>query len=1313
MSRIRLVAVVRLVFTLILGIGVARAEPTQTDVSLVVGDIDTATALEAVHVLRADAQLRSFSFHVYSPSVISRADPAALTRSRVVFVQTVGRGLALTIKPFAHQIAATGGRVYAVGPSWDRELEASGFVRDEELSRYMVAGGPDNVVQMVRSALARGFGLAITAAPVRPMPEIGALDMRSGRIFEDFAAFRAQARGVRDDRPWIGLAFYRSNALSGQLATVRALATALEARGYNVVPFFGFPNEATLQRFALDRDGRPTLAAIGALSLKISNNPATLGPLLNRLDVPIVNLITLNSQSEAQWQASPQGLDTLERSWQVGNAEYGGLIAPTVVAGKETVRDADTGIEVVRETPIAGRIERAADRLAALARLREIPARDKRIALIYYNYPPGKEAIGASYLNVLPGSLTSIAKTLSAAGFTVTGFPEPGDLTTLIRDKGGNLGGWNGGSLDALVKTGLDAGTVQLLPVATYRHWLQTDVPASLRAAMVAKWGEPESSKVMVWRDAAGQPYFVFPTFRFGNLLLAPQPSRGWEQSVESLYHDTSLPPHHQYLAFYLWLQHDFRADAMVHLGTHATHEWLSGKEVGLSNADPGEIAVGAVPQFYPYIVDDVGEAIQAKRRGMATIVSHMIPPLDRAALNPQLSELVQLLSDYGVAAEKSPLIAKGLLEQIDEKARAQGLLKDVGLTAMTEPGAVDKLGDHLRDIAERATPFGLHTFGIAPNDDALRKSAETIAGAHAGADATQQLIALMRRSASEELDNLIRGLSGRLVPAGPGNDPIRTPDSLPTGRNLYGFDPSRLPTEAAWAVGEKLATDLVRSFQERKGAWPERYVFNLWGVESSRHEGVMEAQIVALLGIRPTWDGRGKLTGLEAVPRAALGRPRVDVTIIPSGLYRDMFPLAMKRLDEAVTLAKSQDEADNAVRRHARETRDALMAQGIGEQRAEQLAGIRMFSVPSGAYGTNLDKAIPLSNTYGKGAEADDKLSALYFMRMHHAFGQGLWGDSVADRPELGVDLLKGALKGAQGVVHSRSSNVYAALDGDDFYQYLGGTALAVRSVTGATPEVLVTDMADPKAAKTETLDKYLGREMRTRYLNPKWIEAMMKEGYAGAAFMHRMVENLYGWQVTVPDAVGNEKWQEMFETWVRDRDHLGIAQKFREANNLAAYQSLVDRMLVAVNKGYWQASSETVRELERVNRDLIAEAGVSCYHDTCSSPEITALAEQQDSKQAASTQHAPAPSLEQIARNVAQAHSPERSATVDPPDTHSAAPEESTVAGFLIEERRTSAERSTPSDVPAAGWILLIAAVSGFCRRLLPRRSAARRPV
>ncbi|MCU0940245.1 MAG: cobaltochelatase subunit CobN, partial [Burkholderiaceae bacterium] len=1012
---------------------------------------------------------------------------------------------------------------------------------------------------------------------------------------------------------------------------------------FNVVPFFGYPSEAAIERFGFDGDGRPMLAAIGALSLKIGNSPKTLVPVLERLDAPVLNLITLGTQSRAQWEASPQGLDIMERSWQVAMAEYGGLVAPTVVASKEQFVDPQTQLEALRETPVPERVARAADRLVRWVELRQLEPADKRVALIYYNYPPGKGNIGASYLNVLPRSLFNIVERLQAEGYRTDGAPATEQALLLaIRDRGGNIGNWNPGVLEQRVREGLREGTVQLLPVATYRRWLERDVPQPLRQQMIEKWGEPEASNIFVWRDGKGMPYFVFPAQRFGNLLLAPQPTRGWEQDAQKLYHEVSLPPHHQYLAFYLWLQKEWRAHAMVHLGTHATHEWHSGKEVGYTAADPGELFVGAVPQLYPYIVDDIGEGLQAKRRGMATIISHMTPPLDKASLNPELKQLVGAISDYRVAKEKSTVTPEALRAEVAALAARQGLLKDLGITAVDDL-AIEAIEHHIKDIEEKRSPFGLHTFGALPAPELRLATAEAVLSIETGLDEatrarrTAELVAAIERSAPAELDALIAGLAGRYVAAGPGNDPVRNPDSLPTGRNFYGFDPSRMPTRATWAMGEKLATDLANDFRRRKGEWPRRLVFNLWGVESNRHEGVMEAQILALMGIRPVWNMRGTVVGMEPIARGELGRPRVDVTIIPSGLYRDLFAQVMKRLDEAVTLARAQPEEDNRIRQNMAATAAELMARGLPKERAEQLAGVRLFSVPSGAYGTNLDKVIPLSNTWGSGKEGEAQVAGVYFMRMHHAFGQGLWGESAADLPGLGVNLLEGALRGAQAAIHSRSSNVYATLDNDDFYQYLGGTAMAIRQVNGSTPEVLVANMSNPRQPQTETLEKYMGRELRARYLNPKWIEKMLAEGYAGARFASSVVEHLWGWTVTVPEAIGNEKWHEMYETWVADRHALDIRAKFRAAGNLLAYQSLVDRMLVAVNKGYWQADAQTVATLERVNREVIAEAGVACWRDTCSSPAITALATAQDQRAREAALDQPAPSLQAVRANVA----------------------------------------------------------------------------
>ena len=398
--------------------------------------------------------------------------------------------------------------------------------------------------------------------------------------------------------------------------------------------------------------------------------------------------------------------------------------------------------------------------------------------------------------------------------------------------------------------------------------------------------------------------------------------------------------------------------------------------------------------------------------------------------------------------------------------------------------------------------------------------------------------------------------MAGRYIAAGPGNDPIRNPDALPTGKDFYGFDPSRLPTTATFAAGSRLATDLVASYRKRHdGQFPDRLVFNLWGTETSRHEGVMEAQILALMGVRPKWDARGRVQGVELIPQTELDRPRVDVTVIPSGLYRDLFPNLMLLLDQAVNVVKTDTNADNPLLRNIAAARAELEAQGVAPAEAERFASVRLFSVPSGTYGAGLDHVIQQADSWTN----EQQVAGVFFNRMSHLFGQGFWGTRAASgtNADLSPMLLRLALKGAKGVVHSRSSNVYGAIDSDDFYQYLGGTAMAVREVNGKSAETLVTDLSNPKAGETITLERYMGREMRARYLNPKWIEAMLNEGYSGARMIRQVTDNLWGWQVTVPDAVDGAKWQEMYETYVQDRHALGHPREIQSRRESGCLQS------------------------------------------------------------------------------------------------------------------------------------------------------------
>ncbi len=1197
----------------------ARAASALT-VVVIPGDQATLQMVAAARLLKQEAAFAQVTFRVLPQSLLTPADVAALAQADVVFARHMVGSVSQSVGAAMQALAAKGKRLYGVGQNEGASSQL-GLTEDLALRTYADAGGTENWANMVRFALRRDHGFATQALPVRELPQVGALDWRTGELFENFEAYAAAYQRHRPgdaDKPWVGMVLSRGQAVSGQDESLGAMARALEARGFNVLPVYGFPSTVPVQTFFLDGSNRPRVQAVVAVAMKIGNVPDRIGPLLERLNVPLINAITLYKSTQKEWENSPLGLDQNERSWQISGAELAGIVAPTVVASKERRQDAQTGLEYVAEVPIAERVERMADRVRKLVDLRTTEASNKRVAIVYYNYPAGKHNVGASYLNVMPRSLWQILTRLEAEGYTTQNHPK--DETALferLQQHGTNVADTTPGALQALVAS----GQAVLLPVAQYRQWFDAQ-PQALRASMVRSWGEPEAAKTMVWTDKAGKAHFVFPAQRYGNLLFAPQPVRGWGD-VKKMYHDVALAPHHQYLAFYLWLQKDFQAHAMVHVGTHGTHEWLPGKEVGFTAADPSEAMVGDVPQVYPYSVDVVGEGLQAKRRGMATLISHMTPPFDKAGLNPDLLKLHGLFDDYGVAKEQSNTAAAAALTDINRLARKMGLLKDLGRDELKNADDIEALHDYLHEVEETQTPLGLHTLGVAPSEELRRSTADAMVermGPMMPAEFEQKvqaLSALMLASARAELDALVAALAGRYVAAGPGGDPLRSPASLPTGKNLYGFDPSRIPSNGTYNQGVALANTLMADYRSKNGVYPDRLLFNLWSGETMRHGGVIEAQILSLMGVRPKWDVFGRIVDVELISRAELGRPRVDVVLTPSGLYRDSLPMLMLLIDKAVNAVKDLPEDDNPVRANVQRARQALEARGVPVDEAMRMAAVRMFTEPPGAYGTGLDNVIRAGNTWNTEAQVVD----VYFNRVGHLFGQGYWGSKgdpsdkdSAPGTSLAIDVFKLALKDVKMVLHSTSSNLYGTLDNDDVYQYMGGAAMAIRYVTGTSPQTQMVNLSDPSRSGFESLDKYMGREMRTRYLNPVWINAMFNEGYAGARLMHQVVDNLWGWQVTVPGAVDSAKWQEFFEVYVQDKHNLKIAQRFREARNTLAFQAMVDRMLVAVNKGYWKASPQVVAKLEAMNRQLIAQAGASCDRDSCSSPAVTALAEQID---------------------------------------------------------------------------------------------------
>lgn len=1220
----------------------ANVYAEQLKVSLMLGDSHSRTAIEAVKEMeRSYPELKGrLKFQILTSKTLrdKQTDMQQITTSKIVFILLImDRQAVEKIKPYIAEVIANSGKVYAVGGAYTKEHKDMGLIDDVTVKKYYKKNGLENIKNMMLFVMNRDLGLKVSYKEPVSIPDLGIYLKKEKRIVESFDEF-LKLYSMQHNCPWIGIAFYKSIIDSGNIAHLDFLIDSLEREGFNVLPVYGYPSEAAIERFFFDEKGKNRVRLVVAMGMKIGVNPQVSIPLLSKLNVPVINAVTLYSQSKDEWEKSPVGLDIFERAWQIAGTEMAGIIQPTVIASKERMIDKETGIEYIEERPIPERMERLTERIKAWINLQDKPNKDKKIAIIYYNYPPGKQNIGASYLNVLPESLWEILQRFGKEGYSILplipssqgrgeSIPSPlsgegqgeGAITKEqlfndIHSYARNIGNWAQGELDRLVRTGKPI----LIPIETYKKWFE-ELPEGLKKAIVKNWGTPEQSNIMTWQGASGTKYIVIPAVRYGNILLTPQPSRGWEQDVKKLYHDVTLAPHHQYVAFYQWLKNGFKADAVAHIGTHGTHEWLSGKEVGFTDEDPPEALIQDLPNIYPYIVDDVGEGLQAKRRGMAVIIDHMTPPFDRAGMNRELKEMAAIINDYNSAKEKSPSLAESKLAEINSLAKKTGILTDLGLKA--EGGSlnhedVEDLEHYIKDISEKQTPFGLHTFGKLPEEKYVKTTSEAILSIEKDisndekkkktAEIEQKII----QSAKRELDSFIAALDGRYIPAGQGNDPIRNPDSLPTGKNFYSFDLMRIPSKNTYEIGMKLAKELIDGYKQRHGAYPDKLTFNLWGVETIRHEGVMDSQIMYLMGIKPKWDERGKVTGVEAIQREELGRPRIDVTIVPSGLYRDLFSNLMALLDKAVTLAKDQNEDGNILRANVLKTKKMLMEKGIAEDKAERLASVRLFTVPSGAYGTNLEKVIPLSNTW----DNEKQVADVYFMRMSHMYGQGFWGNKVTSE-ELGVKsdedirltLFRNALSGTKIAVHSRSGNVYATLDNDDFFQYLGGTAMAIRAVDGKTPEVYVTNMSDPKMPEQETLEKFMGREMRSRYLNPEWIKAMMKEGYTGARFVDKVVEHLWGWQVTVPEAVDSAKWNEMYETYVLDKNGLKIKELFRQSKNMWAYQSLVARMLETTRKDYWKPDEKVIETLAKEYAESVKDVGLACCDHTCNNPMLT----------------------------------------------------------------------------------------------------------
>lgn len=727
-------------------------------------------------------------------------------------------------------------------------------------------------------------------------------------------------------------------------------------------------------------------------------------------------------------------------------------------------------------------------------------------------------------------------------------------------------------------------------------------------------WGEPPGY-VMTHEDR-----LLLPGIRFGNVFLGPQPPRGWELDEELLHANTTFPPPHQYLAFYEWLRNDFGADALVHFGRHSTYEFLPGSRAGMRAADYSRLAAGDLPGVYPYIVDGVGEGIQAKRRGLAVIVDHLTPPLATTPLYDRLLELRQLIETYESAdegdratpAQKRALQEiRRLVEELELEpaliASMQDILDTRGIDFDEVEGHlfVHEVGHYLTKLQEDFMPQGLHIFGRAWSDDAVETMMESI-GDSARDDTRAQLVASPRR----EMDALFAGLDGRFVPPGKGNDPVRSPEVLPTGRNFHALNGSLIPTRLAWELGSDMA---ARARQGNDGHGSEAVV--LWASDTVRDNGAMVAFGLNMLGIRPVWNSRGILQGLERMELPA-GRVRRDVVFTTSGLFRDLYQNLLVWLDRAVLLALDAsseairqrhpdlrpalagaleplgelrdpgDEpiAENRVARHWIDAARNAMDNGGDPARAGRRAALRVFGDAPGGYGAGVNRLTERSGAWSERSELADA----YVQRMGHAYGDGVNGESAHAT-------FRQALGGVSRSYLGRATNLYGLLDNNDAFDYLGGLNLAVEQVGGEVPRNRVVDHSDPDNPSVEALESAVLAELQGRYLNPAWIRPLISHGYDGARTMgSKFLENFWGWQVTNPDMITDGMWQEIKSVYVDDRHDLGLDEFLERGSNVHVKSNMLAVMLVAMQKEFWNADAQTARQIAREFAQLVTEHGL-----------------------------------------------------------------------------------------------------------------------
>ncbi|NRA98907.1 MAG: magnesium chelatase subunit H [Rhodobacteraceae bacterium] len=985
--------------------------------------------------------------------------------------------------------------------------------------QYWLGGSDDNVESMIRFLVSRyaheaAWRRVEAAAPI-DYPEVGLYhpDLPDHHITTDLNALP----GPKEPVATVGLLMLRSYILASDAAHYDAVIRAFEARGIRCIPAFagGLDGRPAIDAYFRGQiDAMVSLTGFSLIGGPAYNDSSAAVETLTDLDVPYIAAHPLEFQTLEQWEHSGGGLGPVETTMLVALPEIDGATNPTVFAGRHESADHRA------MAPCLERVDALAEKTLRLAKLRHATPAETKVGIVLFGFPPNAGAVGtAAYLSVFE-SLFNTLHAMKAQGYDL----EPPETVAALKDA---------------VLNGNAAQFGQQANVAAHVPADKIVQSTPHLDEIEAAWG-PAPGRV----QSDGTGVFVLG-HQFGNVFVGVQPAFGYEGDPMRLLFEKGFAPTHAFTQFYAWLRNSFEADVLLHFGMHGALEFMPGKQTGLNGKDWPDRLIGEMPNVYLYAANNPSEATLAKRRANAITVTHLTPPLASSGLYKGLAELKDSLTRWRAldpnAAERSDLAT---------------LIADQASGVDMDGADPDQLWLKLLETEDALIPDGLHVVGRSMGAE---ERAEHLSHMSLDADEWARIDALL--SQNDELPALMRALGGHFVPPVPGGDLIRSPEILPTGRNIHAFDPFRMPTAFALQDGAKQAQVLL----ETHDALPRTVALVLWGSDNIKTDGGPIGQALALMGATPRFDHYGRLCGADLVPLEELGRPRIDVVMTLSGIFRDLLPLQTRMLAEAAYKCATADEAldQNFVRAHA-----LAYAEEMGVDM--ETAALRVFSNAEGAYGSNVNALVD-SSAFGD----EDELADAYENRKSFAYGMN--GKASANPA-----LLQKTLKDVEVAYQNLESVELGVTTVDHYFDTLGGISRAVKRARGEEAAIYIGDQTRG-SAKVRTLKDQVALETRTRSLNPKWFEGMLNHGHEGVRQIEAQVTNTMGWSATTGSV---EPWvyQRISETFVLDDE---MRKRLAELNPQASSR-MANRLLEAHDRNYWTPDDDTLAALQDAADEL-----------------------------------------------------------------------------------------------------------------------------